>query len=99
MKPHKIEHLCCKTGAKFKAENGKHLYQCNGCGQTTRGTDKTIGAWRDKHVAECFESYHYVLENSGTQADFISAMKAGKVPGVKFDRHGPRAARYTWTVK
>ena len=99
MRATKIQHLCCKPGAKFKAESGKHLYQCSGCGQTKRGTDRTTEPRRDKHVAECFNVEQTRLENEGTQAEFLTAVKAGLIPGVKFNRHGPRAAWYTWTVK
>jgi hypothetical protein len=96
----KIEHLCCQPSSRFKAVYGQHLYQCTGCGQTKRGIDKTTLLWRRKHSEECFTpTVAAYLEESGTQADFLAAVKQGKVVGIKHDSAGPRSTRYTWRVK
>ena len=100
-KAHKIEHICCGPDRRFKAEGGRHLYQCTGCGVTDRGTDRepAHAQWRHRHLGQCFNKEDTRMEDEGTQAEFVAAAKRGEIPGVKFNQYGPRNARFTWEVK
>lgn len=95
-----FSHLCCQPDsiATNKGTNG-HLYQCNGCLETWRGSDpqdQKTGV-RKRHLAQCFQKepkqppLTIVPEPKRKTAtvhrmsDFTKAAEDGNVYGVHID--------------